>query len=489
MFFCHAKREKFKWEPKMGARKADDKDIEQLKANLGKDQGPFTIADAATKSGLSFLETKTALNHLVFEFRGQLAATEKGELIYSFPFGFSKPWEKKEKFAAFIEKIKSKAFGVLKFLVRAWISVVMVAYVAVFALILIAMTFARQSDREEESNFSHTLMLHTLLRLIMDSLFWTFHPFSPFRVDYDTNHYYKKTPEKMPFYERVNRFFFGPEEKKRSIEDITKIVLQEIRAKKGRVGIFDVIRVSGLSKDEADPFMAKLLADFDGDVMVSEGGGIFYEFSSIRKSASQEISHGAPAIWQEKIPQPKFTGNSFKDNLLIAGLNGFNLVMSLMAISTSLTLDRLSHMFFGKAPWLKMEPAILLGWIPFLFSLFLFSIPLFRVLGRGKKLREVNAQNGYRGLIKVIFNKVSQGKIKEQILKEGWQEQAGVDPLEKDFNRSIIKLGGDLVVTDQGESFYRFKDLERELIAVSKARQKTLEEEIDVGQVVFNSAN
>lgn len=473
----------------MGVRKADDKDIEHLKESLGLGQGSFTIADAAARSGLGLLKTKDLLNQLIFEFRGQLAATEKGELLYSFPCGFSKPWEKKEKFAAFIEKIKSKAFGILKFLVRAWISVVMVAYVAVFALILIAMAFGRQSDREEESNFSQSLMLHTLLRLVMDSLFWTFHPFSPFRVDYQEDYYYKKVPEKMPFYERVNRFFFGPEEKKKSIEEITKIVLQEIRAKKGRVGIFDVIRVSGLSKGEADPFMAKLLADFDGDVIVSEGGSIFYEFSSIRKSASQDISHGAPAIWQEKIKSPEFTGNSFKDNLLIAGLNGFNLAMSSMAISTSLTIDKLSHMFFGKAPWLKMEPAILLGWIPFLFSLFLFSIPVFRALGRSKKLKEVNAQNGYRGLIKVIFNKVSQGKIKEEVLKEGWQEQAGLSPSEKEFNRSIIKLGGDLVITDQGESYYRFKDLERELIDVSKARQKTLDEEIDVGQVIFNSAN
>ena len=53
----------------------------------------FTIADASTASGLSFEQTERGLYALVAEYRGELIPTEKGDLLFRFPTGFSKPWE------------------------------------------------------------------------------------------------------------------------------------------------------------------------------------------------------------------------------------------------------------------------------------------------------------------------------------------------------------------------------------------------------------
>lgn len=271
----------------------------------------------------------------------------------------------------------------------------MLGYVVIFALIILALTFSKSNDREDNhSSLSSTLMFHTLLRLIFDSLFWTFHPFSPFYVGRsDYNDYYQPKVKKAPFYERVNRFFFGPEEKVVGKEELVKLALQEIRAQKGRIGLLDLMRVTGLSKEEADPFMAELMLNYDGDVNVSDEGGIIYEFPTMRKTALVE-SHPSPqAIWQTREIMPPFTGNDTGSNLLIAGLNGFNLVMSSIAISNGWTIEKLRYIFAmasTKIPHELLPPppegtSLVLGWVPFIFSAALFLIPTVRALTRGQK--------------------------------------------------------------------------------------------------------
>ena len=64
-------------------------------------------------------------------------------------------------------------------------------------------------------------------------------------------------------------------------------ILAEIRAQKGRIGLADVMRVTGLPREEADPLMARLMLDYEGDVEVSEEGGIIYRFEALRKTASR----------------------------------------------------------------------------------------------------------------------------------------------------------------------------------------------------------
>ena len=53
-----------------------------------------------------------------------------------------------------------------------------------------------------------------VLRVVAEALFWTFHPFSPFYRPHEPSwlaggRSRNKRP-KIPFYERVNKFVFGP---------------------------------------------------------------------------------------------------------------------------------------------------------------------------------------------------------------------------------------------------------------------------------------
>lgn len=469
--------------------------IKNLTDSLSTVKAPLTLADASTKSGLSLNDAKIGLNYLIAEYRGALSVTSEGELLYAFPTGFTKPWHQQELLEKWMAKIKKAGLGALKFIVRAWISIVMVAYVVIFALILLAIAFSKSNDREENSSISSTLMMHTLIRLILDSLFWTFHPFSPFSVTYD-DYYdpYRPRVKKMPFYERVNRFFFGPEEKPFDREDAIKLTLQEIRAQKGRIGILDVMRVTGLSKDEADPFMAKLMLDYDGEVKVSEQGGIFYEFISMRKSVEREVVFSVPPIWQKREVLPEFTGNPAGSNMLIACLNGFNMLMSSVAIANGWTIEKFKYFLAAassKIPLEVLPPApegvpLLLGWIPLIFSATLFLIPITRALFRGKKKHEVDVKNGKRGLLRAILSKMGIRGINEDVLKQAWVEQSQAQVDEREFTREIIRLGGDIEIKGQIPT-YRFEAIETELRALEAARQKASSKEVSIGEVIFSS--
>ncbi|MBL4819090.1 MAG: hypothetical protein JKY15_07695 [Deltaproteobacteria bacterium] len=457
-----------------------------LKRSISKPKQALTIADASTLSGLSFNQAERGLMALVAEFRGELIPTEKGELLFRFPTGFRKPWEKKEAASAFWTKTKALALGVAKFVVRAWITIVMVAYVAIFAAILIGLAFSQRSSRDNRgSSFGSFGMLHVLLRVVLDSLFWTFHPFSPFRVGYSGYSRPRRRDSGEAFYEKVNRFFFGPEEEPEDPMLPKKRVLEEIRAQKGRIALLDVLRVTGMTREAADPFLAKLMLEYDGDVHVSDFGGITYSFPELRKTAGHVLSSQvkSPRWLKRKVLMP-FTGNESGSNILVAGLNGFNLFMSLVAIDNGWTVEGLRHMFAGVPPELipNTGAALLLGWIPFWFSLALFAIPVMRWLARPGKQREVNRDNGRRGMLWAVLSRLTPRGISEFILKNGWEQLAGITPTHRQVDKEVIKLGGELDLNMQtGQTAYRFKNLELEVQALEKERTKASHTEADIG--------
>lgn len=474
---------------------AEQQKIQSIKNAVGDYKKPLTLADIATKSGVSLMETKTLLNTLIYEYRGNLSATSLGELLYTFPHGFSKPWEIKEKSEIFWAKVKNTALGFLKFVVRAWITIVMVGYVVIFALILLALSFSKSDDRDDRPSFGSSIMMHMLLRMIFDSLFWTFHPFSPFYYRRDDYYDQRRAKPSVPFYERVNRYFFGPEEKSETIEDKTRVVMQEIRALKGRVGIFDVMRVTGMSKEEIDPFMAGLLAKYEGDIEVTEEGAIYFVFPSIRKTTLMSSDRPMPAVWNRIVEIPPFTGNPVGSNMLITFLNGFNLVMSTVALANGWTVDKLRYLFMlgqvkGHAELLPPAPEpgvpLILGVIPFVFSLALFTIPVLRALGRPKKIKEVKAKNGKRGLIRAILSKLKPSGIKEAELIAGWEAQAQSKPTERELSREIIRLGGEIETKD-GFVAYRFPELETLTVALDRARKNAGAFETRTGDIIFSA--
>lgn len=453
----------------------------------------LTVADAAAASGLSLLDAEQGLHALVSEYRGHLKATEDGEILFLFKHGFEKPWETTGKLRAFGRSVGRTLEGAARFIVRAWVSIVLVGYVLIFVAIFLAMAFSKSEDRDSRS----TLWIYALFRLVGEALFWTLHPFSPFAVHayeptraFGGARSYKREPT-VPFYERVDRFFFGPKDPPVDPTASYRAVLAEIRAGKGRIGLADVMRVTGLPRDDVDPMMSKLMLDYSGSVEVSEEGGIAYRFPALRKTVeTSAVPRRAPPVWAKREEVPPVTGNPGSSDLLIFALNAFNLVASGWMILNGLTLERLIAVL-TKVPPDQLPPMglpIALGVVPFVFSILLFLLPLGRLVFRQRKIRKVAEENGRRAVLQAVLERAKDGGISDRELKDRYRFASGIEPDDKEITKHVLALGGDVDMDRAADGVrYRFQDLELEAKAVEAEREQASDEEAKVGKVVFSS--
>lgn len=481
-----------------------------LEKSLGgagrKDRIDLTIADAAAKSGLALRDAERGMHALLSDYRGHLRVTSEGELLFRFPSGLTKPWETRTRLEALASRAGRALVGVGRFVVRAWIAVVLIGYAALFLALIIGLTLARSSDSKSDRGGGMGLELGAvLLRVIGEALFWTFHPFSPFAVGYygygyDDGGFARARPQrarenKEPFYNKVNRFFFGPDQPPPDPRAMEKTILAEIRGQKGRIGLADVMRVTGLPRDEADPLMSRLMLDYDGSVEVSDEGGIFYRFESIRKTVAQPATEPRPApAWARLEKLAPLTGNEMGSNLLIVALNGFNIAMSLWAIANGMTFERIAMLLRGVRydalhPLPDTGTAVALGVVPLIFSIALFALPVMRALYRPIKQARVARENGRRGLLREVLTGIDKREITDASLQNAWKSAAGEAPDEKTITREVVALGGDVEIQDDGRVRYRFPDLEAEAAALKAEREAASEEEARVGKIVFSSEN
>ena len=467
-----------------------------LERALGADyRGDLTIADAAAKSGLALRDAEAGLFHLVSSYRGHLRATEKGELVYRFPDGFTKPWETKTKLAALGNRVGKGAVGVARFVVRAWISIVLIGYVGLFLAIILGTMFAGGNNRDRRGGmgFSYAPFF---FRILFDALFWTFHPFSPFSYAADDWAYRRQfgrareKEKKEPFYERVNRYFFGPTAPPVDPRATERALVNEIRAQKGRIGLADVLRVTGLSRDEADPLLARLMLDYDGTVDVGDAGGLVYRFEALRLTVQDRDAARPSAVWDKKEVMPPLTGNDGGSNFLISALNAFNIVMALVAFEQNWTVERLYLAFKGIPLWRLPYDGIpiALGVVPLVFSIALFALPIGRALFRRFKASKIARENGRRALLRTIITGVETDReLTEGLLRASYEAGAGTPPTEKELQDQVVLLGGDLEIQETGKTRYRFADLEAEAKDVEAEREAAAEEEAKPGEVVFSS--
>jgi len=465
---------------------------------------PLTVADASAKTGLALRDAESGLKWLSTEYRGQLRVTSEGELVHVFPHGFTKPWEGRDARRRVARAVGHALATALRFVVRAWVAVVLVGYAAIFVSLLLAMMFARQgNDSRRSDSMPGGALAYAFFRVVGDALFWTFHPWSPFSV-YPYGSYpgargwngsagrdrasRRADGPRVPLYERVNRFFFGPQVPPPDPRENERRVVEAIRAGKGRIGLADVMRVTGLPRDQADPMMARLMLDYEGDVAVSEEGGIFYRFPAIRKTASTTSTPSAPpAAWSRAAPLPPLTGNSFGANLAIAGLNAFNMLMGLWSIENGMTLERAAHLFDRVPhPIVAHGLPIALGVVPFVFSALLFILPVVRAATRPWAVRTVKRERGRLAVLREVLERVG-GKqpVTDRAVAEAWRKATGEPPAESSLARELVALGGDVSIEPTGQTRWRFADLETEAAAVAAEREAAPDEEARLGKVIF----
>jgi hypothetical protein len=459
---------------------------------------PLTVADAAAKAGLALRDAESGLKWLSSEYRGQLRVTTEGELVHVFPSGFARPWETRDALRRAMHSVARGLAGAVRFIVRAWVAIALVSYAAIFIALVLGMTFAKQgNDSRRNDSLPGGALAYAFLRVVGDALFWTFHPWSPFSVYYaptwDAQSPYARAARrpsreaKVPLYERVNRFFFGPPAPPEDPRENERLLLAAIRAGKGRIGLGDVMRVTGLPREQADPMMARLMLDYDGDVDVSEEGGIVYRFAAVRKTATDTPEPEPPAAWSRIRPLPPLTGNSVGANIVIAALNGFNLLMGIWGIENGMTLERAAHLF-DRVPHVVIDTGtpIVLGVVPLVFSALLFVLPLVRIVLRPIRKSAAVEERGRLAVLREVIERIAGKKpITDAGVAEAWRRATGRPPPGKRLDRELVALGGDVAIEPTGETRWRFADLETEAAAVEAERAGATEDEARLGAVVY----
>jgi hypothetical protein len=473
---------------------------------------PMTVADASVASGLALRDAEAGLHWLTSEYRGHLRVTEDGDLVHVFPNGFTKPWETREATARILGKIGRTLFAAGRFVVRAWLLIAMIAYALIFVAIIIGLTFARGSSDRDNGLGAGAGLMGGLFRAIADAMFWTFHPFSPLYIGGSYNdgftgrrHARERDPNEVPFYEKVNRFVFGPAVPPVDPHAMRTRILEEIRAQKGRIGLADVMRVTGLPRDEADPLMARLMLDHEGTVDVAEQGGIIYRFEGLRRTAEEtpedpHASVSAPAArrraaWDSPAQLPPLTGNDGGANITIALLNGFNMLASGWVLAHGLTIANL-FMLLTYRPPRGAPPRVLpydgvpvvLGVVPLVFSVALFLLPMIRALVRMRQEKKVAEENARLGILREVLTRAPKKEpVPDEALRHAYRVATGVDPTSKEITARVVDLGGDVDVGPEGEVRYRFADLEAEAEALEDERAHAPAAEAKLGRVVFAS--
>jgi hypothetical protein len=460
---------------------------------------PLTVADAAAKAGLALRDAETGLKWLSSEYRGQLRVTSEGQLVHVFPTGFAKPWETRDAMRRVLRSLARGLAGAVRFVVRAWVAIALVGYAAIFVGLILGMTFARQgNDSRRNDGLPGGALAYAFLRVVGDALFWTFHPWSPFSVYYAPGAWDASAPyaranrrgpreAKVPLYERVNRFFFGPPAAPEDPRENERLIVAAIRAGKGRIGLADVMRVTGLPRAQADPMMSRLMLDYDGDVDVSDEGGIVYRFAEMRKTASDAPEPEPAPAWARVKPLQPLTGNSAGANFVIAALNAFNLLMGLWAVENGMTLVRAAHLFDRvPQPFVDTGVPIALGVVPLVFSAFLFALPLARAALRPSRRRAALEERGRLAVLREVIERVRGKKpLTDADAVDAWRRATGRPPEGKRVDRELVALGGDVAIEPSGETRWRFADLETEAAAVEAERAAAADEEARLGEVVY----
>lgn len=464
---------------------------------------PLTVADAAAKTGLALRDAESGLKWLSTEYRGRLRVTADGELVHVFPYGFTKPWEGRDARRRFFSAAGRAVAGAARFVVRAWVAIVLVGYAAIFLALIIGMAFARQgNDSRRDNELPGGALGYAFLRVVSDALFWTFHPWSPVSMygysggwmsdsSWNTRQARRRSREPdVPLYERVNRFFFGPTPKPENPLEMERRILAAIRAGKGRIGLADVMRVTGLPREQADPLMAKLMLDYEGDVGVSDDGGIFYTFPAMRRTASVATDDRPPEpAWARAEPLAPLTGNSPGTNFVIAGLNTFNLLMGLWSIGNGMTIERVSHLF-DRVPHAIPDTgtAIALGVIPFVFSTLLFALPLARAALRPFRARAAAEERGRLAVLREVLERLRKKEpITDRAVGQAWRVATGTEPDRKRIDTQLVALGGDVSLDEKSPGTWKFSELETEAAAVEAEREAASEGEARLGKIVFES--
>lgn len=464
--------------------------VKVLEKKIASVKGSLTLNDAASITGLAVDEAKDALDTMMSRYVCRLMVTDNGDMIYSFGSSLQRRGEKT--LAEKMEQVGEWLWKAFTVFFKAWIAITLVVYFVIFLVILIGLLVAASQggNRDRKS----PVRLDGIFNIFFSIFQWrTATRMINYQMDRDGYRYRQYEPKKSYINEKkknfiasVYDFVFGPERVKTDPLANAKEVAAYLRQSKGIVTPAELVALAGWKMDEAESFLSDCIVRFKGDAVISDNGVVYGKFDQITRGTGEVDGGKIEHYWDEYEPEYEITGNKTGRNALIVFMNLFNLFFASSILSGFYS----SHpVYVGQHDTLVL---IFLGYLPFVFSLLFFTVPLSRAWKVMKLRRERNDMNKRKRVMKVIFKRNDKSASVEEIMKEinsvSGEKAMSQSEVEACLEKMMKDFQGETTLDADGKvkySFYRIAEQYAEAVRLRAGRK----EDSKLGDVIFDSKN
>jgi hypothetical protein len=451
-------------------------------------QRHVTLTEAAARTGLAIDEAREALDVLLRKYVCRLQVSEHGDVIYH--FGETLRRRGSLTLAERLQAMGTWLWKAFTWAYKAWIALTLVLYCIVFLVIAIALLLAASArDSADDRRRSSSMDLAPLL-----NLFWAIFRWQAMTgtLDdgadrYDRARRSQPTPrafraEKKHLIASVYDFVFGPPRPAPDPLHAEKTVATYLRQHKGVLVASELSALGGLTLPQAETFLTDCVIRYYGETKISEQAVLYVEFDTLLRSMGEVDTSKAVYYWDEDEPGYALTGNDPTSNWLIGGMNGFNLLCAALVLHGNFAAA------LGQGPLITF----VLGWMPLLFSVLFFAIPLGRLLCLQVLRQRQHFQHLRKQLIKAIFRTQGQAQTLADIqavadanaYEETWSRQE----VEETMQELSLDMAGEMSVTETAQVQFAFPRIHCELNEVEHVRRQR-RVDMTLGKTVIESDN
>ncbi len=345
-------------------------------------RGVVSSGDIAIETSYPIIHIKYVLNLLAAEYLADIQVTDSGDLIYKF-----NPLLTKNRFSFrnLMDSFFKWLYKIFVVLFKFSIMLTLIGYTIFYILLIIALAVAASASSKGKNNKSFDFVV-VAIRILFEMIFRFFIFYrSPYQK-------YEGVVIKRPFYIKVFSFVFGDDNKTKPFNH-DKNLLHYLKTEK-MITLAQAINMTGMCEFDTRKLLLEMVVKYDGDIIVSEDGVIHYLFNYL--TFTDETEKPIVHSWDRLIPIPKLNYNSKGDNIKVALLNTFNLIMSIVF----LVLVRNEQFVYEMG-----QEILAIGWIFIygtVFSTLFFVIPIIRKIVLPFKVKKVNLLNSIVNKLKEL---------------------------------------------------------------------------------------
>lgn len=466
----------------------------------------FTLPEAAAMTGLSIDETRDAMEPLLNKYICRLQVSENGDLIYDFGEHLQRRGEKtaaerRREFLAWLWRLFTVIY-------KAWIAVTLVVYFLVFLVLVIVALVAASSRQSSDDRRRHEsgmpIHLGSLIDLFLSIFRWrTVTGAMGYQWDaqgYRYRHYEPRPAvmdaRKKNFMSAVYDFVFGPPRVELDPLSNEREVAAYLQQHNGIVVTAELSALAGWTLPQAEAFLTDCILRYRGESKISDDPVLYGQFDELMRRVGEVESGEVTYYWDEYEPEYELNGNSATQNMMICVMNGFNLLISFFVATGDLTAfvdPRTAPELFAWLVANSLWVHVVLGWMPLVFSILFFVIPLVRWYHLQTLEQRRREENVRKRLFKAIFARRGRPQTVDDVtaaVNRGAGEEVALTPpdIEAALKQLALDMPGDMTVSETAEMQFSFPRLTTELAAVGRLRQARRDDD-SLGPIMMESDN